>query len=176
MKYELVDCFDPILRTPTEEFDFDNPPVDPLELACNLAETMLEEGGIGIAANQCGLPYRVFVLQAEELIPCFNPRVVDVSEEQIYLEEGCLSFPGLTVKIKRPRRIKIRYTEPDGNTITKVFDGITARCVLHEMDHLDGIVHTQRANRVHLEQAKAKQKKLLRKQRALDKKLAARLA
>lgn len=169
MKYDLVECTDPILKKPTDEFDFDNPPTDPLELACNLAETMLEEGGIGIAANQCGLPYRVFILNADEIIPCFNPRIVDVSEEQIYLEEGCLSFPGLYVKIKRPRRVKIRYTEPNGNVVTRVFDGITARAVLHEMDHLDGIVHTQRASKIHLNQARTKLKQQQRRQKAADK-------
>ena len=163
MRYNLVDKNDPILKQKMEPFDFINPPVGPLDLVSNLAETMLEEGGIGIAANQCGLPYRVFVIKGVDLIPCFNPRVVDVSDEQIYLEEGCLSYPGLAVKIKRPRKIKVRYADPTGEITTQVFDGMTARVFLHELDHLDGIVHITRANRLHAEQAKKQLKKLQRK-------------
>lgn len=158
MKYELVDCNHPILKQSIPEFDFSNLLVDPLDLVSDLAETMLQEGGIGISANQCGLPHRVFVINAEELIPCFNPRIVDYSEETIYLEEGCLSFPGLFVKVKRPRRIKVRYTEPNGNVVTRVFDGMTARVFQHELDHLDGIAHINRASRIHLDQARKRLK------------------
>ena len=133
-------------------FDFDSD-VDPLDLACDLAETMIHSNGIGLAANQCGLRHRVFVLMADEIITCFNPKIVDFSEEKLYLEEGCLSYPGLLVKIKRPKKVRVRYTEPDGNTITKVFDGITARAFQHELDHLNGTAHISRANRIHREQA-----------------------
>lgn len=163
MMYDLVDCRSPILKTQVEDFDFANPIVDPLDLACNLAETMLHHNGIGLAANQCGLPYRVFVLSADEIIPCFNPRVVDYSEEVIALEEGCLSYPELFVKIKRPRRIKVRYQEPNGEVVTKTFDGMTARVFLHELDHLNGINYQQRAHRLYLERARNKYKRLQRK-------------
>ena len=159
MILQLVDCKDPILKQPLEPFDFSNPPVNPLDLVTDLAETMLASNGIGLSANQCGLPYRVFVMLGQELIPCFNPKIVDVSEETVVMEEGCLSYPGLLVKVKRPRRIKVRYTEPNGETVTKVFDGMTARVFQHEMDHLDGINYQQRANKLHLEQARKNNKK-----------------
>ncbi len=165
MKYELVDCNDPVLREPTPQFDFTNPPVDPLDLVSDLAETMLTNGGVGIAANQCGLPYRVFVMNAAELIPCFNPRIVDSSSEEIYLEEGCLSYPELFVKVKRPRRIKVRYTEPNGNVVTRVFEGMTARVFQHELDHLDGLAHINRASRIHLDQARKRQKLAIRRKK-----------
>lgn len=154
MILDLIDCYDPRLKTPTEPFDFSNPPVNPLDLVTDLAETMLANNGIGLSANQCGLPYRVFVMHGAELIPCFNPRIVDVSDETIYLEEGCLSFPDLFVKVKRPRKIKVRFADPNGNVQTQVYDGITARVFQHELDHLDGIDYRQRANRYHLNQAK----------------------
>lgn len=160
MIYELVDHKDPILSDVIDYFDFTNPPIDPVDLACNLAETMLHYGGIGIAANQCGLPYRVFILNTDEITPCFNPRVVDTSEEMISLEEGCLSYPGLTIKVKRPRRIKVRYTEPNGNTVTKQFDDMTARVFLHELDHLNGVCHIDKANFMNRERALKKWKKL----------------
>ena len=150
---ELVNCNDPILRQPLEKFDFTNPPTDPLELAIDLAETCLQHNGLAIAANQVGLPYRVFVIRGDQIITCFNPTIVDQSEETIVLEEGCLSYPNLFVKVKRPKKIKVRYTEPDGNIVTQIFDGFTARVFQHELDHLNGIVYTKRANRYHLEQA-----------------------
>ena len=156
MIYELIDCNDPLLKQEMELFDFTNPPIDPLDLVSNLAETMLANNGIGLSANQCGLPYRVFVMLGQELIPCFNPRIVDVSSETVILEEGCLSYPDFFVKVKRPRRIKVRYAEPNGNVVTTVFDGMTARVFQHELDHLNGVNYQQRANRYHLEQARKK--------------------
>lgn len=155
----LIDCNDPVLKQELAPFDFTNPPTNPLDLVTDLAETMLHNNGIGISANQCGLPYRVFVLYGEELIPCFNPRIVDASTETVVMEEGCLSYPDLFVKVKRPRRIKVRYTEPNGETVTRTFDGMTARAFQHELDHLNGINYQQRANKLHLEQARKNKKK-----------------
>lgn len=163
MTYELVPCNDPILKQPLDKFNFQDPPMDPIELAHVLAETMIRENGLGLSANQIGLPHRVFAIKAEQIIVCYNPIIVDTSEEQLYLEEGCLSFPLLFVKVKRPKTIKVRYTEPNGNIVTKVFDGLTARVFQHELDHLNGIVYTSRANSLHLEQAKKKLKQIKRK-------------
>jgi len=159
MIYELIDCNDPLLKQEMEPFDFSNPPVNPLDLVTDLAETMLANNGIGLSANQCGLPYRVFVMLGKELIPCFNPRIVDMSQETIVLEEGCLSYPDLFVKVKRPRRIKVRFADPNGQVRTEIFDGMTARVFQHELDHLNGINYQQRANRFHLEQARKKKPK-----------------
>lgn len=159
MIHTLVPSNDPILKQELKQFDFINPPTDPIQLAHDLAETMLANNGLGLAANQIGLPYRVFAIKAEKIIVCFNPKIVDYSEETIYLEEGCLSYPNLFIKVKRPKGIKIRYTEPNGNTLTTTFIGLTARIALHEYDHLQGITYLQRANRIHIEQAK-KNKKL----------------
>ena len=150
----------PILKEKMPAFDFKNPVVDPVELYNDLAETMRENEGMGLSANQIGVRTRAFVMRAEEIIGVFNPRVVDISSETVILEEGCLSYPNLFVKVKRPKSIKVRFTTPDGETITKTFTGMTARVFLHELDHLDGIAHTSRANRYHLEQAKKLVKKL----------------
>ena len=156
MIHTLIPANSPILKQVMEPFDFSNPPVNPLDLVTDLAETMLANNGIGLSANQVGLPYRVFVMLGQELIPCFNPRIVDMSQETVILEEGCLSYPDFFVKVKRPRRIKVRYAEPNGNIVTQVFDGMTARVFQHELDHLNGINYQQRANRYHLEQARKK--------------------
>lgn len=156
---------DPLIYEEMEKFDFDNPPTDPIQLAHDLAETMLSENGMGIAANQMGLPYRVFAIKSDPIIVCFNPRVVDSSEETVYLEEGCLSFPNLFIKIKRPATVKVRYTEPNGNVVTTTFGGLTARVFQHELDHLDGIAFQRQASALELQRAKQKKKKLDRKRK-----------
>jgi peptide deformylase len=114
--------------------------------------------GLGLAANQCGLPYRVFVLRSQEPLACFNPRIVDTSEGISLMDEGCLSYPHLAIPIKRARSIKVRFQDFKGETHTEIFSGMTARCFQHELDHLDGIDYTKRASTFHLERALRKQK------------------
>jgi len=157
---DIVKHTDSILKEVMPAFDFRNPVVDPLQLYTDLAETMRDNEGMGLSANQIGVRTRAFVMRGEEILGIFNPRVVDESSEMVTLEEGCLSYPNLFVKIKRPKSIKVRFTTPDGETSTKTFTGMTARVFLHELDHLDGVVHTSRANRFHLDQAKKLIKKL----------------
>ena len=135
---QLVSDDHPLLKTKLEDFDFANPPVDPVTLAQQLTELMIKSRGIGLSANQAGLPYRVFVMGTNPITACFNPRLVDIGEEQVLLDEGCLSYPGLAVKIKRPKNIKVRFTLPNGETTTQKFTGITARVFLHELDHMNG--------------------------------------
>lgn len=160
MIYNLVPCTHSILHSELEPFNFEDPPIDPVELTNNLIETMAHNNGIGLAANQCGLPYRVFVLWSADTLACFNPKIIDQTTEQVLLEEGCLSFPNLTIPIKRSKSIKVRFQDPFGETRTEKFTGMTARAFLHELDHLNGIDYTSRANRVHLERAQRKKKML----------------
>jgi peptide deformylase len=154
----LVDKNDPILRQEMQKFDFANPPTDPIQLAKDLTETMIHNKGLGLAANQIGLPYRVFVLTGQKIIACFNPKVVDFSKELVYINESCLSYPGMVVKIKRSREIRARFTMPNGSTETVKFDGLTSRCYQHELDHLDGKVHLDMANQYHKDKAFKMQK------------------
>ena len=165
MIQSLVESNDNILKTELEKFDFENPPTDPIQLVKDMAETMIINNGLGLAANQIGLPHRVFVIKAEQILACFNPIIVDESQETVLLEEGCLSYPGLLVKIKRPKKIKVRYTQPNGEVITRVFDGLTARVFQHELDHLNGIVHINRASAIHKKQALSAWKKLQRQRK-----------
>jgi peptide deformylase len=158
----LVPRNDPILQEKLPRFDFLNPDIDPVQLAVDLTETMLSCNGIGLAANQVGLRHRVFVIKSAPVLACFNPVVVDHGEDFVTREEGCLSFPGLFVKIRRPQVIRVRYTQPNGETITRVFQDLTAQIFQHELDHLDGIVFTKRASRIHLEQAENRRKRMQR--------------
>lgn len=161
--YELVESNHPILHSKIESFDFANPEIDPVVLANRLIVTMNNKNGLGLSANQCGLPYRVFVLRADTVKACFNPKVLAISEEVVSLEEGCLSHPYLFVKIKRPVHIRVRYADAFGEIHTEKFIGMTARCFLHEYDHLEGINYLTRANPVLVERAKRTQLKLKRK-------------
>lgn len=162
MILDLVEPGHPLLHKELEDFDFANPPTDPVELVNNLIETMTQNKGLGLSANQCGLPYRVFVLWSANPLACFNPRVVDQKHDLVVLDEGCLTFPNLFMKIKRPSAVKVRFQDAFGTTHTETFTGMTARGFLHEMDHLDGILFTRRANPIHVERAIRQQKQLNR--------------
>jgi peptide deformylase len=160
MELKLVPATDPILRTKCEDFDFENPTIWPVELAKDLVKFMYDNNGIGLAANQVGIPYRVFAMRGHpENFVCFNPRIVQASEQQVTLEEGCLTYPGLLVKIKRPQHVRVRFRMANGEVRTDTFTGLTARTFQHELDFLDGIEFFSRANKYHREQAFKKWKK-----------------
>lgn len=173
MIYDLVPEDDPILQKRLDNFNVAEPPIDPRELANNLIETMVEYNGLGISANQCGLPYRVFVMRSIEPLVVINPRIVDTSTNEVLMEEGCISFPNLILKIKRPEKIRVRYVtlkefEPmQLETITETFHGMSARVFQHELDHLNGIDYRTRANSIHLDRGMRKRKRLERQSRSL---------
>jgi peptide deformylase len=160
MKLSLVSQDHPVLHTSTDVFDFDNPIVDPFELFDAMRDVMCENRGIGLAAPQCGISTSMFIIgnpmDRESIIPVFNPKIVDVFGDQEMYEEGCLSYPGLFIKVRRPNAIRVRYTTTNNITDTIKFDGYTARIFLHEYDHLQGVVYTERANKFHVEKAKKK--------------------
>lgn len=124
---------------------------------------MLQNKGVGLSANQIGLPYKVFCVSGAgpngEIMTFFNPKIVDQSEESILLDEGCLTFPGLSLKIRRPRSVKLRFTEPNGESKMQIFTGITARIIQHEMDHMEGDTFLSKASIVQKEKAKKWMKK-----------------
>ena len=93
--YELVEEAMKVLREPTDDFDFDNPPEDPKEIEKNLAEAMERFGGIGLSANQLGLKYRVFVMRTADsgIKAFFNPEITMMSQETELQKEGCLLSP-----------------------------------------------------------------------------------
>lgn len=166
MILELIDSHSRVLHTPTQRFNFDNPPIDPKELIDNLVDTMVAKRGIGLSANQVGIPYSVFVIGhpdvPEDIITVFNPKIVEQNDHLVLGEEGCLTYEGLFVKIKRPEQIRARFTNELGETSTVSMTGLTARAFQHEYDHLQGIVYTGRASRYHLDQGLRQQKKLVK--------------
>lgn len=158
MKFKHVKPDDIILTRNTEPFSFSDPPIDPIELAKDLYETLMETKYLGLSAPQVGLPYRVFALRTTPGIVCFNPKIVDRSNEELLLDEMSMTHEHLIVPVKRPKKIKVRFTLPNGEVKTEVFDGMTARYFMHHLDYLDGVVYTQRANKLHYQRALRKKK------------------
>jgi peptide deformylase len=139
---------DPILKEKMPDFDFSNPTVDPVELEKQMIELMLSKDGIGLAANQVGVRARMFVMghnsNPEMAQAFFNPEVLACTEDIEDLEEGCLSFPGIFVNIKRPTKIKVQWQNSKGEVQQDEFDGYNCKCFLHELDHLEGITFQDR--------------------------------
>jgi len=156
----LVDNTDKILTEVCKQFDFNTPQFDPIEFSQELIKLMYEKNGVGIAANQVGVPYRIIAMRGSpQNFVCFNPRVVQPSEQLITLEESCLTFTGLYVKVKRSQHVRVRFATPNGDVRTETFTGMTARIFQQHLDYLDGIPYYTRANRYHREQAFKKWKK-----------------
>lgn len=150
------------LTKPAEPWPLFDPPFDRVELAEAMTAFVLKQG-MGVAYNQLDLPgsYSVFAMRGEpENFVCFNPRIVQPSEEAIALDEGCLSFPNLICEVERPRHVRVRFQAPDGETYTKTFSNMTARVFQHEYEHTIGKLFFENVSRLKLERAIKKAKKL----------------
>lgn len=168
-KFELLRSSDPLLHSKSLPFIFEDGYTlengDVLhgpELFEILKKIMCEKHGVGLSACQIGIMTRVFVIgnpgEPDSIIPVFNPTIVNVTTDQEEtLEEGCLSFPGLYVPVKRSTDIRVRFANHNGQVDTAKFSGFTARVFLHEYDHLDGITFQSRAHKHHLERAQKNQ-------------------
>lgn len=126
---------------------------------------MTEEGGIGFAANQMGFLYRVFAMKIDDEVRFYyNPEILLSSgDELVTMEEGCLSFPGLFFKVKRPAHIKVRYQCSEGRFWEEDLTGLASRCYQHELDHLDGVCFIDKVSKLTLDMAKKKRDKRERK-------------
>lgn len=115
----------------------------------NMLETMYDAPGIGLAANQVGLLNRIFVVDLEggrdegprDPTCLINPEILWLSEERSVMEEGCLSIPGVYADVERPARVRMGYTDRDGNTQEIEADGLLSHCLQHELDHLNGVLY-----------------------------------
>jgi len=159
----LVSEKDPILHKKSVEWDFANPQEDPIQLSKELITTCRAYGGLGLSAVQIGKLYRVFCIGlADQFQICFNPKIVSTSLDQVNDIEGCLSYPGLVLKVKRPAYVKVQFHMPDGELREENYERLTARCFQHELDHLDGIVFSDKVGAMSLMRAKEKRKKFIR--------------
>jgi len=158
--YSLVNQNDPILLTALLDFDFGDPKLDCIEIASRLVETARFHRSFGISANQCGLPYRVFVAGNEDqYVAFFNPVIISESGE-VNMPEVDLSNMGLQLNIKRPKIVHIQYQDYNGETKLLQLDGMTSRIVQQNIDRLNGIDFKTKVSQFNLNR---KQKSLTKK-------------
>lgn len=164
IELKFVPVTDAILHTPVEPWSAALG-IDPDALVREMMSIMILNHGIGLAAPQVGVNAAVMVMGNRDAgYAYFNPRVIAVGTEVAPAQEGCLSYPGLYLNIKRPTIVKVEYEDTTGETHTKELSGIMARVFLHEMDHLYGICFVDRAGELSVKLAKQRIRKNLRKQ------------
>lgn len=146
----------PILRYPDTRLHTVAAPVERVDdsirqLIADMAETMYEAPGIGLAATQVDVHRRVVIIDVSEdksqLLAFINPEILELSGEQV-CEEGCLSVPGIYDKVVRAERVKVRALDAQGQSFTLDVDGLLAVCVQHEIDHLQGKVFVEHLSRL----------------------------
>lgn len=165
----LLPFNDKLLKRTPAPFDFDKD--DAKEIKKKLIDKMYDLGGVGLSANQVGLDMAVFVIgdgQLEGMQKAFfNPVILGVGDEEDSMREGCLSFPGLWLMVKRPKQAMIRYQDEEGEEKMETYEGVTSRVIQHEYDHMLGLNFTMRVSKLKLERAmKAIDKKVKKYQRA----------
>lgn len=170
---KIVNYGQEILETPTQKVtEFDE---ELIKFTDNMISTMKSRNGVGLAAPQVGDNRRIcvvdlgvtegFVYDGEKVLTddyyplvLINPEIKIVSEAKSVMNEGCLSFPGVSLEIKRPSIIKLTFQDIEGNNRIVECAGGLARCIQHEVDHLDGVLFNKRTKKI-----KNKDVKLIRK-------------
>jgi len=158
---ELVYYPNTILDQELKDVDLENPGFDPLELKQQMTDVMLASGGIGLTASQVGLDHKLFIMgdKPDNITMHINPTVLQYTEETVTETEGCLSFPNIFVKIKRPKEVLAEFYDENLEKQTVRIIGYSARCYLHELDHCLGITFKDRASKLKWDMAKKKAKK-----------------
>ena len=167
-KLNLVEPTDEAMCKAPQPFDFEVDGASAQNIANVLFEKMKQLGGVGLSANQVGLDMRVFVMGlGETKIAVFNPIIIRYSKIEELFNEGCLSYPGIMLSIKRPTKITATYQDETGNIVEQEFNGLTARIFQHEYDHMNGTDYTHRVSKFKLDFAKKKfenkRKKIIKK-------------
>ena len=153
MKLPLMYYGNPVLRKKGKQVDDIND--DIRKLVADMIETCDTSNGIGLAAHQIGRPIALFVLRhyipkeegpwdVTEPFVYINPKILEYSDEMWIEEEGCLSIPKIRLPVKRPFRVKIEATDLSGKRFVQELEGQNARCVMHENDHLNGVLYIDR--------------------------------
>jgi peptide deformylase len=155
----------PMLLQKIPEYDVSRLPNPVLgKLIKRLKMTMKLHGGIGLSANQCGVFERVFVIGANDAVwACINPKILNASPDLIRDKEGCLSFPGLALNVERHSWVEAEFINEECKVVQMRFEGLTARCYQHELDHMNGVRFTNHVKPLALEMAKKQQEKLIKK-------------
>lgn len=156
MRLPLCYYGDPILRKKCEPVQEISEEIR--QLAQDMIETMDSSNGIGLAAPQIGRPIRMFVLRrylhatddkwvVSDPVVYINPKIIEHTKETWVTEEGCLSIPKLLLPVERPVGIKVESTRLDGTHVVEELEGMNARVILHENDHINGVLYIDRVEK-----------------------------
>jgi peptide deformylase len=144
------------------------------QLVADMIDTFDNNDGIGLSAVQVGKPIRMFVLRryihqpddkwtVSEPIVYINPKILERSDETWMNEEGCLSVPKIYLPVERPLRVKVESTKLDGTKVIEEFEGINARVILHENDHINGVLFIDRVEDEYLKEVEGKLREMKKK-------------
>jgi peptide deformylase len=123
------------------------------QIGSSMLEILKKKGGLGLSANQVGLPFRICVIDINEPKIIINPRIVKMSDKMVKSQEGCLSLPGVDVTINRHKEVTVEYEDVTGKTKLEKCTGLLSRCIQHEVDHLNGILMINRLSEFHKNKA-----------------------
>lgn len=167
MVLDITKLGEPVLREKAQPVAEVNDEIR--QLAEDMFDTMIEADGVGLAAPQIGKSIRMFVLIADDDVRrvFINPQIIKTSEETGPYDEGCLSIPQVYETIERPLRVTVQATNEKGKNFTLEADGLLARIIQHENDHLDGIVFIDRGDEAFAKKTEDQFKK--RAERAAEK-------
>ena len=166
---KLIEAENPIMKVRLSGCSLD---LDRDDVEEKLLDSMKNYNGIGLSANQIGIMERVFVMYSDvkkrETITCFNPEIVTKSDTEILMEEGCLTYPGLWLKVKRPDGIEVQYEDKSGEIQHQAMFGLECRIFLHEYDHMEGTDFTEKVSKLRLERAKKRLSKMMKKSKLVE--------
>ena len=161
---KLIEPNNPALRVRLNEV---TEKCDREKIVKDLTDSMEHYQGIGLSANQIGIMERVFIMYEDintrKILTCFNPKIVETSKEEISINEGCLTYPGIWLMVKRPIAIKVEFEDEKGKKHERTFDGLTSRIFQHEYDHMEGTDFTQKVSKLKIERAMKKLNKTVKK-------------
>ena len=165
----IKNCFDPVLRKQCQVIK--NIDEELVTLSEDMIETTLAAPGVGLAANQIGIPWRLFVVNMgvetdkDNLITLINPKITAMEGSELG-EEGCLSIPDMIAEVNRATQIEVKAIDLNGNDVRFEAKGYLARALQHEMDHLNGVLFWDSLGKVKRDIMKRKFKKKLKEQDA----------
>ena len=166
---KLIEAENPIMKVRLSGCSSD---LDRNDVEEKLSDSMKQYNGIGLSANQIGIMERVFVMYSDvkkrETITCFNPEIVTKSDTEILMDEGCLTYPGLWLKVKRPDGIEVQYEDKSGEIQHQAMFGLECRIFLHEYDHMEGTNFTQKVSKIKLNRALKRKSKMMKKSKLVE--------
>ena len=163
---KLLEPNNPILRVRMESVSED---CNREKVRQDLIDSMEHYQGVGLSANQIGIIERVFIMYEDvgtrKILTCFNPKLLETSKEQILMDEGCLTYPGVWLKVKRPIAIKVEFEDEKGERHEKEFQGLPSRIFQHEYDHMEGTDFTHKVSKMKIDRAMKKLNKTVKRLR-----------